>query len=341
MREIKYISPTSLHQWESDREQFFIDRLADTRSPRSGQSPAASVGSSFDAFVKCALFQKIYGTNGGGIFDTKRLFNEQVDDEENKAFAWRAGEECFKRYVACGAFAELLVELTSSTKEPRFEFSLQGEVGGIPLQGKPDLYYYRDVHVLYDWKVMGFCSSSATSPSKLYRCCRDTWIPDEHIKATRGGGQPRAHKNYTEIEYKGHKIGSHWMDETNPKWADQLCIYGWLMGVPVGCEDFIVGIDQLACKPAPKDKEGKCLCEYPLIRVAQHRCRISKDFQTALMRRLEGMYEAIKTGYIFDTLSREENDARIELLNEMVAAEDQDEDRADIWAMCEERQYRG
>jgi hypothetical protein len=339
MRELKFISPTSLHQWESDREQFFLDRLADTRGPRGGQSPAASVGSGFDAFVKSALYKSIYGNDGDGVYDLETLFNDQVDEGECRAFAWRAGQECFKRYVQSGAYAELLVELTSSTKEPKFEFSLQGEIQGVPLQGKPDLYYYRDAHVLYDWKVQGFCSKYSQSPKKFYRTCRDTWTAEE-AKPTRGGGQSKPHKLYEEMEVKGHKIGSHWMDEVDSKWADQLCIYGWLMGVPVGCEDFIVGIDQLCCKPSPTDDEGAALLPYPLIRIAQHRCRISEYFQLALIQRLKEMYTAITTGYIFEDLTREQNDARIELLNQM-AQEDPDEERAELWDMCNEREYRG
>lgn len=340
MREVKGISPTSLHLWESDREKFYLDRLADNRRPREAQSPAAAVGSGFDAYVKSALFKSIYGHDGDGVYDRDRLFNEQVDDELNRVYARRAAAECFRRYVDSGCYAELLVELTNSSREPRFEFKLEGEIGGVPLVGKPDLYYYRDCHVLYDWKVMGYCSKGSTSPAKLYRCCRDTWKPEGPIKATRGGGQPKPHKGFTEVEYKGHKIGDHWMDETNSKWADQLCIYGWLMGVPVGCEDFIVGIDQLCCKQPPKDKEtGEPLREYPLIRVAQHRCRISECFQLALMKRLQEMHAAIQSGHIFDDMTREESDARIEVLNELHV--DDPEGRDDVWGLCEERGYRG
>lgn len=334
MRTIKYISPTSLHQWESDRENFFVDRLSETRSKREGQSPAAAVGSGFDAFVKSALHKSIFGHDAGGVYDLKRLFNAQVDDEENRAFAWRYAKEIFSRYVDCGAYSELLVELTQSTKAPRFEFLLRGEIEGVPLQGKPDLYYYRDVHVLYDWKVMGSCSRSAQSPKKFYQSCRDTWTLEE-AKPTRGGGQRKPHKGYEEIEYKGHKIGSHWMEDVDSNWADQLCIYGWLMGVPVGCEDFIVGIDQLCCKPAP---EG---LDYPLVRVAQHRCRISEYFQRALLKRLQDMYASIQSGYIFDDLSREENDDKIEVLEMSLACEDPDEDRCHMWDMLNERTYRG
>jgi hypothetical protein len=339
MREVKFISPTSLHLWESDREQFYITRLSDTRTPRDEQSPAAAVGSAFDAFVKSALYKQIYGHDGGGVYDPQRLFEEQVQGEENQAFAWRSGQECFKRYCKSGAFAELLVELTSSTREPRFEFSLQGEIQGIPLQGKPDLYYFRDCHVLYDWKVQGFCSRHSQSPAKFYRSCRDTWTAEE-AKPTRGGGQPKAHKKYEEMEHKGHKLGAHWMEDVNKKWADQLCIYGWLMGVPVGCEDFIVGIDQLSCKPAPV-VDGKPTLPYPLIRVSQHRCRISEYFQRELMTRLNYMYSRLKCGYIFDDITREESDAKIETLEAMTAAVDEDESRSAIWDMCNEREYRG
>lgn len=340
MRTVKGISPTSLHLWESDREQFYIARLAETRSPRDEQSPAASVGSAFDAFVKCALHKQVFGHNAGGVYDLRRLFNEQVQDELNRPFAWRYGEEIFSRYVKSGAFAELLVELTSSTKNPRFEFTLQGEVEGVPLTGKPDLYYYNQAHVLYDWKVQGACSRYSQSPKKFYRSCRDTWTAEE-AKPTRGGGMPKPHKLYEEMEYKGHKIGSHWMEDVDAKWADQLCIYGWLMGVPVGCEDFIVGIDQLCCKPAPKDEDGKPTLEYPLVRVAQHRCRISEYFQRELLQRLQDMYSAIQSGHIFDDLSRADSDAKIDIIEQTLACEDPDEERAAMWDMLNEKEYRG
>ena len=338
MRQIKYISPTSLHLWERDREQFYIDRLCPTKGVREEQSPAASVGSAFDAFVKSALHHHIYG-DSDPQFDLQTLFETQVDNPALRDFAWKAGQHCFDRYRFCGAYDELLQELLSSTKAPKFEFTLMGEVEGIPLAGKPDIYYYKNAHVLYDWKVMGFCSKYAQSPRKLYKTCRDTW---SEFKPTRGGGEPKPHKKYEEVDYKGHRIGSHWMEETDSKWADQLCIYGWLCGVPVETDDFVVGIDQLCCKPnpdAPVEYDPVKFTNPPLIRVAQHRCRISVAFQSGLIERLRSMWSLIESGHIFDSLSREESDQKIEVLD--MTAKCGPDANEELWMECGKKEFWG
>jgi hypothetical protein len=97
--------------------------------------------------------------------------------------------------------------------------------------------------------------------------------------------------------------------------------------VEVGDEDMVTCIDQLACKPT-EDR-------FPLIRVAQHRCRISKDWQLKLKDRLVKCWGIIQSGHIFDDLSREESDARCEVLDMEKEPEDE------FWSMVNERQYRG
>ena len=342
MRTIKRLSPTSLHQWERGREDFFLQRLADKRVEREPQSPAMAIGSAFDAFVKCALHHHLFGNEGEsfvdragedtgiGTYNLERLFEEQVENKEIRPWAWEAGKYAFDCYVTWGNYNELLQELLQSEEDPRFEFALTAEVGGVPLQGKPDLWYKREVQVVYDWKVMGFCSKSAQSPKKFYKSCRDCWGLDRW-KATRGGGQPKAHKGYSEVDHFGHKIGGHFLSEVDKKWADQIATYAWMLGVPVGDEDMVVGLDQLACKPSP-DAEANRM---PLIRVAQHRCRISREGQEKLLKRYQSCWEAIQSGHIFDDLTREESDARCEVLNMEQPESD------DLWDLINVKEFRG
>jgi hypothetical protein len=343
MRIVEKISPTSLHLWESDREAFYMKYLSDARPPRLDQTGAMAVGSAFDAFVKCALHHHLFGNEGAsfvdrdgndtgvGIYNLKRLFEEQVDNPEIRPWAWEAGKYCFDSYVTWGNYNSLLQELMQSEEDPRFEFELRGEIAGVPLVGKPDLWYKRAVQVIYDWKVMGYCSKSANSPKKFYKTCRDCWGMDR-AKPTRGGGQPKAHKGYEEIDHKGHLIGSHWLEQVDKKWADQISIYSWMMGVEVGDDTMVAGLDQLCCKPAPDPEANR----NPLIRVAQHRCRISKEWQEKLQARLQAMWSQLQSGHIFDDLSREDSDARCEVMD-MPQPEGDDE----FWGAVNERQYRG
>jgi hypothetical protein len=286
------------------------------------------------------LHVDLFGHDGDGVYDLQRLFDEQVQDEENRPWAWRNGEYAYRMYKEYGLYGELLEELRSSTEEPKFEFTLEGEINGIPLKGKPDLWYKRDIQVVYDWKVMGYCANSAQSPKKFYKSCRDCWT-DERAKATRGGGHAKPHPKYEAMEHHGHTIGAHWMEDVDKKWADQIAIYCWMSGVEVGDESCVVGIDQLACKPSPlrdsEDEATKSEERMPLIRVAQHRCRISSFWQHSLMDRIQSMWDTINSGHIFTDMSREDSDARCEVLDLGQPSDDND----DFWAMVNEKQFRG
>lgn len=319
MKTISFLSPTSLHLFESDRDEFYLKYLSDNARPDQVQSDAMAVGSAFDAYVKAALYQDLFGPSVE--YSVNTLLETQVD-EECIEFARRTGAYCFECYETCGCYKELLEELRQSEEPPRFEFKLTNTVGGTPLVGKPDCWYKKGVQVTLDWKVEGFCSRHAQSPKKFYKTCRDTW----EGKPTRGGGEPKPHKGYVEIDHFGHKIGSHWLEDVNTRWADQIAIYSWLLGMEVGDEDTITCIDQLACKPGDP---------MPLIRVAQHRCRISAKYQKELLGRLEACWRSITNNHIFTDLEKDESIERCELLDMPVGAEDE------LWGMVNERQYRG
>lgn len=332
MRKFEILSPTSLHLFESDREQFYLKYLSDARPPKEPQSGAMVVGSAFDAFVKCSLHQHLFGNDGGGKYDLKTLFEEQVNNKELRVWAWEAGKYAFDCYRTWGCYDELLRELEKSDEDPRFEFKLTGLVGEVPVVGYPDMWCKVKVQKVLDWKVNGFCSNNPQSPKKFYGSCRDCWGEDR-CRPTRGGGQSRPHPKYEEIDHFGHKIGAHFLHETDRKWADQIAIYSWLLGVEVGDENMVAAIDQLACKPSPDLKKNR----WPLIRVAQHRCRISKCWQLALFERLHSCWNTVQSGHIFDDLSREDSDSRCEVLDMPQTSGGDD----DFWASVNERQFRG
>jgi len=323
MRKLEVLSPTSLHTWERDKEEFYRTYLSDARPDRAAATDAMSVGSAFDAFVKSKLYADLVGTHPK--YELQALFESQVE-EHCRDFAWEAGEYLFQCYVDSGAYEHLTTTIECSEAEPRFEFTLKKEVGGVVLLGKPDCWFKTSVDVLLDWKVNGYCSANPTSPKPFYMMCVDTWTPDV-AKPTRGGNRP--HKKFEPVEYGDLTIGNHWLEDVDKKWADQLAIYMWMLNVPVGSEEVITCIDQLACKPfEPK----------PLIRVAQHRCRISADWQFNLMTRLQSCWNTIASGHIFKDLTREESDARCEVLDMEAGVKDDDDP---FWELVNKKGFYG
>lgn len=323
MRVMKRLSPTALHKWEADREEFYLRYLSDASPPIAPQTQPMSVGSGFDAFVKSALNDRY---TSDPAYNLQPLFESQVE-EDVREFAWTAGEWCWNRYQAVGAYDDLCKEIDKAKNKPRFEFQLRESICGVPLQGKPDLQFDLEVPFIHDWKVSGYCGNYATSPKPLYSMCRDTWcIPGEEqvIAATRGGNRP--HKNYKPMEMGGTIVGCHWLEDVCKEWADQLSIYAWMLGMPVGDEGWIASIDQLACKPGP-DK--------PYIRVAQYRCRVSSFWQFSLLTRLTQCWNTLQSGHIFTDLSPEESNARCEALDMQIYDDD------DFWArLGQKRGYK-
>ena len=307
MRTPKYISPSQISLWERDREGYYLQHLAETRSPRMVQTQAMSIGSAFDAYVKAELYADIFGgTDPQFEFDT--IFQEQVS-KENWDWGLDNGKYMFDCYKTCGAYDCLLNLVDGCKYKPQFEFKVEGRIENIPLLGKPDMrFVHKDgAHIILDWKVSGYCSKYGASPAKNYQHIRDCWEGDP--KPSRTNGQP--HKNYEELVWKGIPINENPLEEANSTWAAQLAIYGWLLGEPVGSEDVIVCIDQIVAKPTSG---------YPLLRVAQQRSRISPKFQYDLMHKLTNCWTAIEDDYIFDDVSKEESQDRCEILERRAEA---------------------
>jgi hypothetical protein len=329
MRLPKYISPTSLSLFYSSRDEFYLKYMADQRPPRRPQTEPMSVGSAFDAFAKAYISEKLFGEIREG-FEREALFETQVA-EHNRDFAYPAGEWVFQAYKKSGALADLMLELNLASEEPRFEFDvkanipIEGSIDGMILMGKPDLYFKTKsgARVIYDWKVNGYCSKSGASPKSGYVSIRDGW-GHEYAPKSRSGNS--MHKTCQPMTVSDIVINvGKYFETVDKSWANQLSIYGWVLGEDVG-SPLIIGIEQLACKPHPA---GSATMK-PLVRVASHRGYVSPKYQTELYEKAAYMWKAIHSGHIFDDLSRDENDRRCKTLDNQYRAYEGDSDN-DKW----------
>lgn len=297
----EYLSPTSIKIADANMEEFAIKYLLKVRAPRPPQTKPMAVGSAFDAFVKSRIYKNIFGNYGPeDKYDLVKLFETQVE-VQNRDYARIAGLHCLDEYIRRGALADLMLELKQSIGPPRFEFSISDTIRwngfDVPLLGKPDIFYINEMAArsVTDWKVNGYCSTYNTSPMKGYVCCRSS------------DGTRSQHRDAMVTSFKGIMINAmlH-LEDCNKDWADQLSIYGWLLGEPIGSADIVYGIDQIT---GPG-------CN----RISSHRLRIKPEYQYHLMDRIAQIWSVIQSGHIFREMSREESDAKLQLLEDVIVA---------------------
>ncbi|REJ65598.1 MAG: hypothetical protein DWQ31_16800 [Planctomycetota bacterium] len=320
LRKPKYLSHSSLSLWEKDREEFFIRHLAPTKAPKLPQENFMSIGSAFDAYAKSSLHEAIFGAGADPQFGFEAIFEEQVEPH-NRDWAREHGKYVFDSYVHTGAYAELLATLLRSREAPRFEFTVTDVVGErVPVTGKPDCRFVHEcgVHVILDWKVKGYCSKYGASPSKNYALCRDGYDAialgigktKKNPEGRQSSSHGKQHKNYVPHNHRGLTIHGGYMEDSNAEHADQLALYGWLLGEVPGDESVVLCIDEIVSKYMGEGQK-------PLLRVANHRARVRRDYQLKLLDRAVQCWDAIETGHIFTDLSRADSDERCEILSGM------------------------
>jgi hypothetical protein len=296
MRYPKFISPSALAKYKSSSEEYYLNYLADTPPPREPQTQPMSVGSAFDAYVKSYLFERVMGTIGPQ-FELDTIFEAQVE-VQNRHFARTAGKICFDAYQSCGALADLLTELMAANDTPRFEFTVEGTVDGVPLLGKPDVWYVdrNGTPIILDFKVNGYCSSYPTSPKRGYVRVRP--------------GEKGSHKAAQISKVGGLRINiAEFLEAIDSTWAQQLATYAWLCGAECG-SFFVVAIDQLCCSPGGD------------IRVAEHRCQIGPDFQRSVLKSYKELWSLIHSSpfHFFTDRTISESVARCGILDKQFAS---------------------
>lgn len=317
----QHLSHSSLALYQKDREEFFLRYLAGLKPPKVPQTDYMSIGAAFDAYEKAALHSQLFGPGFDPQFEFTAIFETQVE-EQNRDWAIEHGKYVFECYAKSGAHDDLLKLLQAAAEPPRFEFSVSGLVDEVPLTGKPDCRFVHEsgAHVILDWKVKGYCSKHGASPSKGYALCRDGY-PDGH-KPSRSHN--KEHNQYLAMTHRGLVVNQQWLELSNTDYATQLSLYGWLLGEKPGDEDVVVCIDEVVGKymgPGVK----------PLLRVANHRGRVSRDYQLNLLRHAQQCWSEIQAGHIFTELSADENSARCEMLDATAIALQTDGSSREDW----------
>jgi hypothetical protein len=288
MKKLEYLSPTAIAQFFRNPEEFYLVRLAEPRVPREPQTAPMAVGSAFDAYAKSCLHRRLVGDDPKYSFET--LFETQVEPQCRDE-ARVAGKLCFDRYEEIGALAALEFELRQAQDKPCFEFEIKGEVDGVPLLGRPDLFFVnaQGCPVVFDWKVNGYYSKFGVSPMRGYVLCRPN-----------GGAYP----GVVAQTFKGMAINvGCCLSQLNEDWARQLSVYAYLTG---STPEFIAAVDQVACRPGN-------------IRIAEHRLRITEEYQRRVITEAKHVWEVVNSDHVFRSMSLADSQARCAVLDRMAA----------------------
>lgn len=310
MRTPKYISPSALSKYLSDREQYYLDYLADNRPPRQPQTPAMAIGSGFDAAIKCCIANEVLDVCPDELM-YERLKLDSVEAHNLTPHQEAYWLYIFDKYLASGSMADLIRDMEIGQHS-----ILQGTVAAtvscftqeVPLLCKPDLFCVGedDFITVMDWKTKGLMGSTNVSPTPKYVRVRDSW----GLEAGKpGSNKDMPHKAAAVIKSRGMEISSVPLEEIDRSWAIQLTIGAWCIAKAPE-EDFLGVIHQIVPHWLSTSKN-------PYVRVAQYYARPSKEFIRWLKGTLDDMWNAIQSGYIFTDLTVEENDERIQSLDKV------------------------
>lgn len=310
MRKIKAISPSSLATWEYNREEYYLKYLAEDRPARPPQEIYMAAGSSFDAFVKSEIHLQVFGPgqNRGSQYEFQTIFESQVEPQCRDE-ALKMGEFLFKRYVHSGAMKSLMDDINASPYAPQMEFQIEKEVNGVPLLGKPDLRYITPmgVHVIADWKVNGAYSTWGVSPVQGFKCSRS------YDRKT-SSWKTESHKKYFPKQHGDIEVNINCLSDFSPDWATQLTMYAWCLGEEPGDENFVVRMEQFACRPGGIRSDGELQTK-----IVTHMSNICGRFQMNVMQRLLEMWSALERGHIFTDMTLEQSIENCEMVEKKAA----------------------
>lgn len=321
---IEYLSPSGIKVFLENAEEFYTQYLSPNRPPRPPQNLAMASGSAFDSYVKSWLHNALFG-DSDPRYTLEALLEAQVESQ-NRQWARENGKYIFDCYLQSGALSDLLLELQRAVGSPRFEFRVQGAIHGyregkterlenVILHGRPDCAYINTEghQIVLDWKVNGYCSKYAASPMPGYLRLRAP-----------GRTNLGMHRDAQPMVVDGLMINiSTFLETYSKEWALQLAIYHFLLGSPFCSHTLLVGIDQLCC-----DATKGAL---PQIRVAEHRLRISKEYQQIVFDTACMIWEIANSDHFFRDMSFEDSAARCKILDRQLEALRGDGSKNDAW----------
>lgn len=308
MREMKsslpYLSPSSFKMAEQKPDEFYIEYLSGMpRSARVSSLPM-SLGSAVDARIKEKLYKE-FVSEQKNEYSFDYMF-ERIDSPD-KEVTRKDSLYLFEKYIKCGAFADLVIELNQGLKGSlNFQFKLTTEIKDIEigdsdgeplrLSGWPDLMFSILINgsifrVIYDWKVNGYYSAYSTSPIMYYNKCR----------YVDGSKLPESHKGFK----RSSSIDSLLLHDgpvPDADWRDQLTIYSWMSGNGIE-EECVHGIEQITGSGSK-------------LRMTSARYYDNdKNYKVNLLSRLRTVWKNCNDGHFFKNLSKEDNDRKCELLD--------------------------
>jgi hypothetical protein len=302
MRDIKYLSFSSLAKFEEDVDEWCLRYATEDRPDREPQGLPASVGSAFDARVKAHMYDYSYGKGYmPEKYSYEALFEKQVEPQ-NRDFAGPAGDHVFECYQVSGFLNRLKTLAGEAVEPPQYEFRVERTVGGVPLLGLPDGYFkLPNCSVVFDMKVNGYCSKSPVSPNPGFILCRDGYVAQKQSRS-----HDTSHKAASKSDYRGVTIGG-FMEDASEAWASQLTGYGWCLGEEIGSENVVLMIHQVVAKPIADMR--------PILRFAEFAGPVRTPFQEFLLTRYQRVWNAIQNDHLFLELTKEESQRRFELIS--------------------------
>jgi len=278
MRKVEYLSPTSIKQWRTDKQEFYRKYLADWRPPYEAQSAPMVIGVVFDAYVKSQLVKDLVGSLAPARLELAALLDKGISKTTTtteREIGLAFGKQAFQSYVNLGCYANLLQELERSGTAPMFEFTVDEMVKfenkDFKVKGKPDLAFSDNAGlVILDWKCNGLAGSSKTSPKpSMWRIAGALTGREKVLGSLALANPPK-------------------VETVDEDWGMQLCLYGESLG------SSRFRIEQL-CGPINE------------LRIASYVMGIGQEWRAALLRECCEIWEIIQSGWIFRNMSEDES----------------------------------
>jgi hypothetical protein len=286
------LSYSSWALFEKDQEEFFVRYLAGNRAPRLPQENYMSVGSSFDAYVKAALHSPpclapaTIRTSSSA--SCSRIRSRSTTATGRSVLASTSSTATCSRVptTSCSSCSRLRSSHRGSRRRstPRSTACLS-----------PASRTFGSCRSSLTLIRCGWCStgrSRASAPSmvparaRAMPCAVMATVPwGQNVTKKDPGGKPSkshntSHANYLDYNHRGLTINAGYMEHCNDEYADQVSLYGWMLGEPPGDEEVVVWIDEIVSK-------FMGLGQNPLLRVANHRARVSRDHQLKLLGKIK------------------------------------------------------
>ena len=251
MKTPRSLSYSSMTLWEKNPEEFYLRYLAEHPAPRLPQEPPMAVGSRFRRLRQGRPATTIlFGTAVDPQFAFEAIFESQVEPQ-CRDFALTAGQARLRRLQAVRRLrrtaraAEAVRRAAPLRVQGRWHHCRRCRSPASRTAASCSTSASDCIHCILDWKVRGYCSSMPPARRKGYMLCRDGYQSDKPSKSH--GTQ---HTNYLAYNHRGLTINAGYMEYCNDEYADQLCLYGWLLGEKPGDENVVGMIEEIVAKPA-------------------------------------------------------------------------------------------